>query len=147
MIKLENLNTEHKEYPRNFCMKWSEEEEELLLEELNKNIDIQIIAEKHNRTVGGIRSRRNIIAYNMYNQNIPIEEIILKTKLDKLYLLKLINKKQNKTTKYKSIKNIENDIIEIKLDIKQIKININELSNIIKESMNMIKAIYDFENS
>ena len=147
MIKLENLNIKHKEYPRNFCMKWSEEEEQLLLEELNKNIDIQIIAEKHNRTVGGIRSRRNIIAYNMYNQNIPIEEIILKTKLDKLYLLKLINKKQNKTTKYKSIKNIENDIIEIKLDIKQIKININELSNIIKESMNMIKAIYDFENS
>ena len=46
--------------------KWSDEEETLLLQELNDNIDISIIAQKHNRTIGGINSRRQEIAYKMY---------------------------------------------------------------------------------
>ena len=46
--------------------KLSDDEEILLLEELNNNIDIENIAQKHCRTIGGIHSRRQDIAYKMY---------------------------------------------------------------------------------
>ena len=72
MVRISN---EDKEYPSNMGQKWSDEEETLLLEELNNNIDIEIIAQKHNRTIGGINSRRQEIAYKMYLKNVTIEKI------------------------------------------------------------------------
>jgi len=63
MVRISN---EDKEYPSNMGQKWNDEEEKLLLQELNDNIDIEIIAQKHNRTIGGINSRRREIAYKMY---------------------------------------------------------------------------------
>ena len=62
MVRISN---EDKEYPSNMGQKWSNEEEILLLEELNNNIDIGIIAQKHNRTIGGINSRSKKIANKM----------------------------------------------------------------------------------
>ena len=53
-----SVSNEHREYPSNMGQKWSDEEEILLLEELNNNIDIEIIAQKHNRTIGGITPTR-----------------------------------------------------------------------------------------
>jgi len=79
MVRISNEDTT---YPSNMGQKWSDEEEILLLEELNNNIDIEIIAQKHNRTIGGINSRRKEIAYKMYLKNVSIEEIIRQTKLD-----------------------------------------------------------------
>lgn len=73
MVRISN---EDKEYPSNMGQKWDDEEENLLLEELNNNLDIGIIAQKHDRTIGGINSRRKEIAYKMYLQNISTEEII-----------------------------------------------------------------------
>ena len=58
-----------KEYPSNTGQKWTEEEEKILIEELNKNIDIELIAKTHNRTTGGIQARRKEIAYKMYRNN------------------------------------------------------------------------------
>jgi len=75
-------SNEDTEYPSNMGQKWSDEEDKLLLEELNNNIDIEIIAQKHGRTIGGINSRVQEIAYKMYLKNISIEEIIKQTKLD-----------------------------------------------------------------
>ena len=46
--------------------KWTDEEETLLLEELNKNIDIETISQTHNRTIGGINSPHREILYKMY---------------------------------------------------------------------------------
>ena len=63
MVRISNENTE---YPSKMGQKWSDEEEKILLEELNNNIDIEIIAQKHERTLGGINSRRQEIAYKMY---------------------------------------------------------------------------------
>ena len=54
MIKIQN---EDKEYPSNVGQKWTDQEEILLLEELDKNININIIAQNHNRMVGGIICR------------------------------------------------------------------------------------------
>ena len=63
MVRISN---EDKEYPSNMGQKWTDEEELLLLEELNNNIDIETISQKHNRTIGGIECRRKEIVYKMY---------------------------------------------------------------------------------
>ena len=77
MLKTKNPDTD---YPTNMGQKWTDEEENTLLQELDKNINIEIIAQTHNRTIGGIRGRQRTIAYNMYVKNVSIEEIIRKTK-------------------------------------------------------------------
>ena len=111
-------------YPSNHFKKWSDEEEIKLLEELNKNIDIEIIAQNHNRTKGGISSRCQHIAYKMYLKNISIEEIIEKTKLDEKSINKIIeNKKEIEKKKPLSIKD----------EIDQLKNEINELKKYNKE--------------
>lgn len=138
----------NKSYPSNLGKKWYDDEDALLMEELNNNIDIEIIAQKHNRTLGGIKCRCGHIAYNMYLQDIPMEEIIEKTHLDEQYIKQIIDKKTNKYEKTNKIdKNksnninlIENEIIEMKKDIKEIKNNVNEL-------VSMMKAVYEFEDS
>jgi hypothetical protein len=128
----------------NVGKKWTEEEENKLLEELNKNIDIETISQNHKRKIGGIESRRKEIAYKMYMRNVSIDKIILKTKLDYETIKQIINIKQydNKKPKLK-LKNpisLENEISEIKNDIKDLKKSITELSD-------MLKAVYDFEHT
>jgi hypothetical protein len=79
MFKPENIC---KDYPSNKGEKWNDEEEKLLLEELSKNICIEVIAQSHKRTIGAINSRLGKIAYKLLTNNSSIEEIIMKTKLD-----------------------------------------------------------------
>ena len=143
MLKSKSSDTD---LPSNTGQKWSDHEESLLLEELNKNMDIEFIAKTHNRTTGGINSRRKVIAYKLYSNNISIEEIIVKTKLTEEQIIETINKRQNNANKCKSItKNnkpfsIESEIYEMKNDIK-------ELKNTIKELVEMMKAVYEFEDA
>jgi hypothetical protein len=135
MLKIIKSQNPDKEYPSNLGKRWCDEEEILLLEELNKNISIKIIAQNHNRTKGGIYSRCKHIAYKMYLKNISIEEIIEKTKLNEECIKKIIEKKQNYTpntiTKTKTILSIESEVTEIK--------------NTIKELVEMMRVIYKFE--
>ena len=77
--------------------KWTNEEELLLLQELNNNINIKSIAQSHKRTIGGINSRRRKIAFDLFNQKIPMKEIILKTKLSEDQINKSISLRENKT--------------------------------------------------
>ena len=77
--------------------KWTNEEELLLLQELHNNIDIKSIAQSHKRTIGSINSRRRKIAYDLYNNTIPMKEIILKTKLSEDQINKTIYMHENKT--------------------------------------------------
>jgi hypothetical protein len=152
MIRISN---EDKEYPSNMGQKWSNEEEILLLEELNNNIDIEIIAEKHNRTIGGINSRRREIAYKMYLKKISIEEIIKQTKLDYDFIEQTIQKRQNnnsKKIKTKELDNIfisinKNDYIELQNDVKYMKTDIKQIKNTLGELVEMMKAIYEFEDT
>jgi hypothetical protein len=141
--KLKSTNPD-KEYPSNIGQRWTDEEEITLLDELNKNIDIEIIAQNHNRTIGGINSRCREIAYKMYLKNISMEEIIEKTKLDETNILLTIDKKKNydikikdKVKETKKVISIENEIFEMKNEIK-------ELKSTIKELIEMIKLIYEF---
>ena len=142
MLKSKSKNTD-KEYPSKLGQKCTDAEDILLLEELNRNIDIEKIAQNHNRTIGGIHCRRRDIAYKMYLKNFSMKEIIENTKLDEESIHQIINKKQNYTSK-KITENtppfsIENEMIEMKNDIK-------ELKNTIKELVEMMKAVYEFED-
>ena len=156
MVRISN---EDKEYPSNMGQKWTDEEEELLLEELNNNIDIETISQKHNRTVGGIESRRKEIVYKMYLKKMSDEEIIKKTKLDYDSIKQIIEKKQNNSKKQiiekkqtKEIDNVfisinKNDYLELQNDVKNMKKDINDVKNTLRELVEMMKAVYEFEDS
>lgn len=145
MLKMLKTQNPEKEYPSNIYQKWTGEEEETLLEELRKNIHVELIAQYHNRTIGGINARRREIAYKMYDNNISMEEILLKTKLDEYQMAEIIQKRQNTPKKVKQLKpqykpSIESEISEMKNDIKELKIKIEEL-------VNMMNAVYEFEDN
>ena len=151
MVRISN---EDKEYPSNMGQKWNDEEEALLLQELNDNIDIEIIAQKHNRTIGGINSRRREIAYKMYLKNVSINEIIRQTKLDNNFIEGTIKKRQNnnsKKIKTKEVDNVfisinKNDYIELQNDVKNMKNDIKQIKNTLVELVEMMKAVYEFED-
>ena len=154
MVRISN---EDKEYPSNMGQKWSDEEEILLLQELNDNIDIGIIAQKHNRTIGGINSRCQEIAYKMYLKKLSIEEIIKQTKLDYNCIEQTIQKRQNNTSKKLKNKEVDNDnifisinkndYIELQNELKEIKLEIKGLKNTINELVEMMKSVYEFEDA
>lgn len=100
MLKMIKLQNPDKEYPSALGMKWSDDEENQLLEELSNHLSIHDISIKHNRTIGGITSRIHHIAYKMYTSNISITEISEKTKLDDKQIMNIVNKKDknNKST-------------------------------------------------
>jgi len=141
--KLKTTNPD-KEYPSNIGQRWTDEEEITLLDELNKNIDIEIIAQNHNRTIGGINSRCREIAYKMYLKNISMEEIIEKTKLDETNILLTIDKKKNYEIKIKDKLKETKKVISIENEIFEMKNEIKELKSTIKELIEMIKTIYEF---
>ena len=148
-IKL--LQESGKDYPKNLGKLWTKDEEYLLLQELSDNSDIEKIAINHERTTGGIISKINDMAYKMYIDNISMDEIKEKTKLDEKTIEEVIAKKKAKIESGKNIKKIKaplkiddnsekSDIIEIKNYIKELKI-------LMKKMNEMIKAIYQFENT
>jgi hypothetical protein len=80
MLKIIKSQNPDKENSSNIGLKWFEDEDTMLLKELNKNIDIETIAQNHNRTIGDINSRCKEVAYKMYLKNITKEQIMEKTK-------------------------------------------------------------------
>jgi len=151
MLKTKNPDTD---YPTNMGQKWTDEEENTLLQELDKNINIEIIAQTHNRTNNGIRGRQRTIAYNMHVKYASIEEIIIKTKLDKEQILETITKKENTQKKSKKSKKtkitqepkIEPKTVSLENEIIGMRSEIKELKNTIKELVDMMKAVYEFED-
>ncbi len=131
-----------------------------MLEELSKNIDVEQIAKKHGRTVGGIHSRCREIAYKMYLKNVSMEEIIKQTKLDEESIRQAIKRRQhnntqeikqpiqtNNTQKIKQPTSIERDIAEIKNEMKDLQNEMKDLKNTVKELVEMMKAVYVFEDA
>ena len=155
MLKMLKSKNPDKDYPSNTGQKWTDEEEILLLEELNNNIGIEIIAQKHSRTIGGINSRRREIAYKMYLKNVSIEEIIKKTKLDYDSIKQTIERRQKNNSKQTKTTEIDNvfirinkiDYIELQNDVKNIKNYINKIKHTLGELVEMMKAVYEFEDT
>ena len=125
-----------------------------LLEELNNNINVSTIAEKHNRSVGGINGRCRDIAYKMYLKNIHLEQIIQITKLDEDCIQQTIERRQITASKKKVEKQIQKTAPEknpqklsIENEISEMKHEIKELKHTIKELVVMMKAVYEFEDA
>ena len=156
-----------KEYPASLYKIWTAEEIRQLLEELKQGIDKKIIAQNHDRSIGGINARIEKIAYIMHTQNqLPIEIIGL-TGLDELTLLDIIIKKEkreNEASRKSQIKknkettiSIDSDtnkvkteikeMIEMKTELTEMKTEIKKLNNTIKELVEMMKAVYEFDDA
>lgn len=84
----------------------------------------------------------------MYVKNVPIEEIIIKTRLDKTQITETITKKENIQKKLKKTKitqepkieptkiSVEHEIIEMRSEIKEFKNTIEELVDMMKVLIN-----------
>jgi hypothetical protein len=130
MLKMLKSQNPEVKYPQNMGQKWTDKEEEELLQQIKENMDIENISVIHKRTVGGITSRLGEIAYKMYLKKSNIHNIIEKTKLDENYIRQIIDKKENYNPK-KIIKNDVNDVN--KNDTKEKIIIINGKGNEKKE--------------
>jgi len=138
MLKMIKQQNPDKEYPEKLGEKWTMEEENTLLQELDENtLTLKDIAESHKRTYGGIIGRQKTIAYRMYLAGDTEDEIIRITKLTNEQLIKTIAKKVVKPPVI-SVIHPPNEIMEIRNEIKEMKTTINEL-------VEMIKAIYQFK--
>ena len=105
--------------------KWTEDELEQLFVELNENLDLEKIAEIHERTIGSIRSKRNQILYEEYKKNNNsdvdndefVEDICYKFNIKEKEFWELIikhdtnesNKLKKKTTTNTKKNNIDTD--------------------------------------
>ena len=126
------------QYPSNYRKKWNIDEENALLQELDKNINIENIALTHNRTIGGIVGKQHTIAYNMYLTY--IKTTMIKTKLSHEQILYAIHKKKDMPLLKNKVIKMEAEINK-KEDMSLLKNNVIKMDNTInkKEEMSLLK--------
>ena len=121
-----------------------------------KKINIEQIAQIHERTVGGIKSRQIEIDYKMFNDNIYIENIISNLKLNEFTIRTGIERTQKKYNgKIQKESPQQQMMIEIQPhqentiedEIQNIKNDIKELKSLMNQMIGMLNTIYDFEKS
>lgn len=105
------------------------------------------IESKHGRTILCINFRRRVIANNMYKNNIQIDEIQKKTKLDIDSIHETIQRRKRQKGNTKPSTHTSCDDSYRITDMNTIKEDINILKSNVQEIMEMINAIYDFENT
>ena len=119
------MEEEPEKYPKNYGMPWDEDETQQLLIEIARKLSHEEIAEKHGRTLGGIRGQLRKVAIDYYNKDMPIEKIIKYTSLSQEYIEKIIEyeknrmnlkkeKEENKTKNKIRIKEESNPIVKPK---------------------------------
>ena len=72
-----NMNTTTTQSPSNKGKKWNDEEEASLLDELERNMEMNQIAQYHKRTVGAISFRLEDIAYKMHSKEVRTKNKIV----------------------------------------------------------------------
>jgi len=99
--------------------KWTVEEDEELMKELNDKKSYEEIALNHKRTIGGIKSRVicNILYLRYKDKSKTIEELSLEYNIENDLVLKYINKMDNKI----EIKDSNESTILKYIDKKEIK--------------------------
>ena len=127
--------------------RWTAEEDLQLIDELSTNNDISNIASKHGRTILCIDFRRRVIAYNMYKNNIQMEVIQNKTKLDIASIHETIQRRNRQKWNTKPTPHTSCVHSYRNTDMKSIKEDIGILKSNVQEIMEMMNAIYEFEYS
>jgi hypothetical protein len=135
-------------YPCNLGKTWTEEEENVLMEELNSSMGITTIASLHGRTAHGIECRLIQIVYKMHMNGASIEEIASKTKLHAEEISALISKQEKRMLKIPKEKKIAKASKDCNccLEIKKLKQEIEELKTVNNEILRLIREIYEFES-
>jgi hypothetical protein len=108
--------------------KWTREEEQKMLDSINKGMSFENIALEHKRTINGILCRINEISVRFLKEGFPIEEVAMKVNLspDKIEIAKVkIEAKQEMREFYKN--KSKKDKEEFEKNIKK-----NEMHDIIK---------------
>lgn len=122
-------------YPENTGKLWTDNELSLLMNELEQNDNIENIATSHKRTVGGISAKIDKIAYDMFLKQIPINEIVEKTKITEMQLNEVIEKfKEREKSKKSSTNggtNILNEIAEIRMQLSMLNSSVKKILNIL----------------
>lgn len=161
------------ELPSAHGKKWTELEEQQLLNELEIDMNYNAIAENHNRTRGGIRGHIHEMAYHMHSNTISKEEIIRIMKLTPDSLEDIITRKTVKHDRHKTepdpiikinqpvlelaplqtefnilkteVGQMRTELTEIKTEIKTFGKEFVSLKKSIQQMMIMMKTIYEFE--
>lgn len=80
-------------YPQRMGVAWNKEELNKLLTSIQEDETIEEIAVKHQRTVGGIKSKLLQLAVNYYTNNMAIEEVTKITRVGKSEVEEAVLKK------------------------------------------------------
>ena len=99
------------ERPINCMKKWSKQEETDMLNRIQDNEKIDIIADTFGRTINGIKARLRKISYELYCNDIEICDIIKKTGLSKKEVEDSINRRKNYENK--NVNKINYEIVYI----------------------------------
>ena len=117
----------------------TDKEENPVLRELEKKMDIEIIEQTNKKPIGGVKGRPPNLACKMYVNNASIETIMTK-------ILETIKTKEKKV-KITQEQNIVQQPVSLENEIFEMKGEIKELKNTIKELVDMMKEIkFNMEN-
>ena len=138
-----------KDIPTNMGCKWTDIEEQTLLDNIKNKIEIDEIAKKHSRTKGAITARLEVIAIRLYNDNMfDIEHIEELTGLSERTIKEAIDKKSKNETKFpiyneSEIINMKRDLQKCNEEIRDLKANVKKLLEL--ESRNKRDDIDDLK--
>ena len=136
MLKSKHSDTEGNTYTGKAM---TDKEENKVLRELEKKMDIEIIEQTHKKTTDGVKGIQQNLACKMYVNNASIETIMTK-------ILETIKKKEKKV-KITQEQNIVHKPVSLENEIVEMKSEIKELKNTIKELVDMMKEIkFNMEN-
>lgn len=132
---------------------WTVEEETTLLEELTAGMAIAEIARKHDRTTGGIDSRRAEIAYKMHINAVPIHQISAQTLLDEAYITDYIRMKDgaaaNRPKKAATVATTASSIpgvvtnAVLEKELATVKKELADTKAMVEEILSILKAVYE----
>ncbi len=131
-------------YPARMGKKWDDEEDIKLLTSIQENKSIADIAAEHERTIGGINSRRKGLAADYwFNDKMPIEEIMTITGLSKEEIEDTIQRRTIANNFKKTTKVLQplppspappqsNEITELRREVAELKQTMMEMLKPIK---------------
>ena len=75
---------------------WTEAEEMKMLQKLHNGLNLKQVAEEHKRTKTAVKARLYQFAYELWREDITIENIAIVTTLDELHVRLAIESKSGK---------------------------------------------------
>jgi len=138
------LREDNPSLPARIGEKWTDTEETDVLNEIAEGVSTDIIAQSRERTHSSIKGRLLHIAYRMYIQNIPMTDIILKTRVSEDDLRIKIDKERQKSvnTKQKTDEKVEKRLETVSkavlltvpsADLLDIKLLLHEIRDLLRE--------------